>query len=129
MNSRGFTLIEMLAAMLIVWDDRMSYALASGFDPSRADTGAGPLTRWQCIRDSLSKGRTYNFCGSTLPGVERYVRSWGGELRSVIWAERIRQPLFLMLHTWKKYKAAVRLASSFRDYRSSRERAEGERGA
>jgi hypothetical protein len=68
-----------VAALLVVNDDRTSYQIVSGVDMSLPDCPAGAVLTWRAICDTLNAGRTFDFEGSRIRGVEEYYRRWGGQ--------------------------------------------------
>ncbi len=66
------------AGAVVVHDRRCSYLLMSGGDPATRSLGGGSLILWRAIGDALAQGRSFDFEGSSLPGVEQFYRSWGG---------------------------------------------------
>jgi hypothetical protein len=66
------------AAEYVVWDERATYALMSGLDPELRDSGAGSLLKWEAIRHAAAVSRAFDFEGSVVPSIERFVRAFGG---------------------------------------------------
>ena len=71
------------AALLIVYDYRTSYQIVSGVDMAMPNSPAGGLLTWRGICDALNAGRTFDFEGSSIRGVEQYYRRWGGQAHPV----------------------------------------------
>lgn len=67
------------AAGLFVWDERLTYNLATGADTTLRPAGAATLLIWEAIKRAGERGTGFDFEGSMLPTVERFVRSFGGE--------------------------------------------------
>jgi lipid II:glycine glycyltransferase (peptidoglycan interpeptide bridge formation enzyme) len=65
-------------ALFVVYDQKSMYALMSGNDPKIKDSWSGPLTRWKAIQFAGSVTPKYDFCGSMMPNVEPFFRSFGG---------------------------------------------------
>jgi len=65
------------AGLLVVNDLRTSYQLLAGGDPELRRLGGGNLVAWRAIRDAHAAGRTYDFEGSAIRGVEQHYRHWG----------------------------------------------------
>jgi hypothetical protein len=66
------------AAEYVVWDARATYALMSGIDPGVRDSGAGTLLKWEAIRHAATVSAAFDFEGSIVPSIERFVRAFGG---------------------------------------------------
>lgn len=70
------------AATLMVWDSRSAYYLAGGLRSDlRKRSIVNILLFLRMIEDAHRQGLDFDFEGSILPGVERFFRSFGGELR------------------------------------------------
>jgi hypothetical protein len=67
------------AAVYIVWDNQSAYYLMGGSDETFKSSGAYSLLLWSAIKTSAGLTKQFNFCGSMLPTVERFFRSFGGE--------------------------------------------------
>lgn len=67
------------AAVYIVWDNQSAYYLMGGADETYKSSGAYSLLLWCAIKTSSNLTKQFNFCGSMLPTVERFFRSFGGE--------------------------------------------------
>jgi len=65
------------AGLLVVNDLRTSYQLLAGGDAELRRLGGGNLVAWRAIRDAHAAGRTYDFEGSAIRGVEQHYRHWG----------------------------------------------------
>ena len=70
---------NMHAAVYIVWDNQSAYYLMGGADETYKSSGAYSLLLWGAIKEAASLTKQFNFCGSMLPTVERFFRSFGGE--------------------------------------------------
>jgi hypothetical protein len=90
--------------MMTVWDKKMTYLLLSGIDRTHHNTGAGSLTLWTAIKETMARGQIFDFEGSTMPGVERFYRSYGGEMCSVITVEKIRSPVLRLWISWRDHR-------------------------
>lgn len=70
-------------ASIMVWDNRTAYALMNGTLRSmRKESHVNMLLFERMIEDALGMGLDFDFEGSTLMGVERFYRGWGGEIRT-----------------------------------------------
>ena len=67
------------AAVYIVWDVQSAYYLMGGADETYKSSGAYSLLLWSAIKTVVGLTGQFNFCGSMLPSVERFFRSFGGE--------------------------------------------------
>jgi len=71
------------AALLTVYDDRTTHQIVSGMDMAVPNSPGGGLLTWRAICDALNAGRTFDFEGSGIRGVEQYYRRWGGQAKTV----------------------------------------------
>jgi hypothetical protein len=62
-----------------VHDAAWTYYLLGGSDPQHRTTGAASLVMWSAIERAAARGTGFDFEGSMLRPVERFVRAWGGE--------------------------------------------------
>ncbi len=71
-----------ICASIMVWDNRTAYSLIGGMAPAlRKDSHINMLVFERMIQDALDMGLDFDFEGSSLMGVERFYRGWGGELK------------------------------------------------
>lgn len=70
---------ELASAGLFVWDDRWTWNLANGRIAESGATGAPTALLWHAIGAALDRGTGFDFEGSMLRPVERFVRGFGGE--------------------------------------------------
>jgi hypothetical protein len=61
-----------------VWDPESAYYLMAGSDPRLRSSGAINLLTWEAIRFAGQVTRRYDFEGSMLRLVERFIRTFGG---------------------------------------------------
>jgi lipid II:glycine glycyltransferase (peptidoglycan interpeptide bridge formation enzyme) len=66
------------AAQYIVWDGVSAHAIAAGSDPDFRDSYAHALLHWEAIQFAATVTRRYNFGGSIIEPIERFVRDFGG---------------------------------------------------
>ena len=65
------------AAVYLVWDEARSYYLMSGGDPQYRSSGALTLALWEAIRFARGVSRIFDFEGSMMEPVERFIRGFG----------------------------------------------------
>jgi hypothetical protein len=66
------------AGAYFVHDARWTYYLLGGSDPAVRTSGAASLVMWAAIERAGEGGTGFDFEGSMLRHVERFVRAWGG---------------------------------------------------
>ena len=66
------------SAGLFVHDERWTYYLLGASDPAYRTSGAASLVMWTAIERAAALGRGFDFEGSMLRPVERFVRAFGG---------------------------------------------------
>lgn len=89
-NHQARTILEAIdkngqvhAAIYLVEDGDTMYYLYGGYEDQFRDSGAMSLLFWKAIQLAAGKGLTFNFEGSMIQGVERFFRSFGGQLTPV----------------------------------------------
>lgn len=81
-------------ASIMVWDNRTAYALMNGIASDiRSDGNINMLLFERMIKDALDMGLDFDFEGSSLLGVERFYRGWGGEMRPCFRATKMPSPI------------------------------------
>jgi lipid II:glycine glycyltransferase (peptidoglycan interpeptide bridge formation enzyme) len=74
---------ELHAMMVWIHDAQSAYYLIGGSASAYKNSGAMSLLMWEAIKKSKLKGiAKFNFEGSMIPSVEKYLRGFGGELTS-----------------------------------------------
>ena len=67
------------AGCYIVWDQHSAYGMMQGSDPSLRASGGNSLAMWASIQFAAGVTRQYNFSGSMIAPIERYLRDFGGQ--------------------------------------------------
>ena len=67
------------AAIYVVWDNETAYYLMGGGDPGLRSSGATSFCIWEAIKFASSFLKRFDFEGSMMEPVERFVRAFGGE--------------------------------------------------
>lgn len=71
------------AAMLCIYDHKQAYYLIGGSAKDYNKSGAMSLLQWEAIKKTKAIGlNAYNFEGSSIKSIEKYLRGFGGELVS-----------------------------------------------
>ncbi len=65
------------AGVYLVWDARSAYYLMGGADHQLRSSGAMSLAMWEAIRFAAGVSNAFDFEGSMLQPVERFVRAFG----------------------------------------------------
>ncbi|MBL4709690.1 MAG: GNAT family N-acetyltransferase [Flavobacteriales bacterium] len=69
------------ASLLCIWDHQTAYYLVGGSSAAHKNSGAMSLLLWHAIQHAKKLGKQFfNFEGSSIPAVEKYLRGFGGEL-------------------------------------------------
>ena len=102
---------RVLCATIMVWDSSSSYFVLAGMTAeARRKTHLNFLLVERMISDAHEMGLDFDFEGSVLPGVDRFFRGWGGELRTMIRVLKVPSPLTYMV--WKGIFLKVDLEQS-----------------
>jgi lipid II:glycine glycyltransferase (peptidoglycan interpeptide bridge formation enzyme) len=70
-----------VAATYIVWDEQSAYYLLGGTNKEASIRSGMAMTllMWEVIKEMAQKVDCFDFEGSDIPGVERFIRGFGGE--------------------------------------------------
>lgn len=90
------------AGVYLVWDENCAYYLMGGGDPGLRNSGAMSLCMWEAIKFASSVTKRFDFCGSMIEPVERFVRAFGG----------IQTPYFTVSRTPSRLAATFLFARS-----------------
>jgi hypothetical protein len=92
-----------MATDVLIYDRRRAYSVLGGIRADlRKDSRVGTILLDRMIRDAHQMGLDFDFEGSALPGVERFMRSFGGELQPMCRVIKIRSPLAWIM--WQTYR-------------------------
>jgi hypothetical protein len=93
-----------IAACFCVHDRTRAYYLLGGFDHESNVPAAAPIAMFGCIKHARDMGlEHYDFEGSSVPGIERYFRSFGGELTPVFRVIKASLPIEMVLKLFKRH--------------------------
>ncbi|MBL4654546.1 MAG: GNAT family N-acetyltransferase, partial [Bacteroidia bacterium] len=65
------------AVLYIIWDSNCCYYLMGGSDPKFKNSDATSLLFWEAIKFSSSQNLSFDFEGSMIEPIERYIRGFG----------------------------------------------------
>lgn len=71
---------ELIAVSYIIIDKISAYYVASSFDPNYKSSAPMALLLWESIKKASLSVKKFDFEGSTIQGIEHFIRSFGGEL-------------------------------------------------
>jgi hypothetical protein len=90
-------------ATLVVRDRRTAYYLAGGMRSDvRSSSRLNLILFERMIHEAHALGLDFDFEGSSLPGVERFFRGWGGELRQGM--RYVRIPALHVYIAWQAHR-------------------------
>lgn len=70
---------QALATNVVAYDGSVAYYFLGGIDPAVNDSNAGTIAMWNAILEAKKAGlKTFNFCGSSIPTISEYFKSFGG---------------------------------------------------
>ncbi|MEO8759831.1 MAG: GNAT family N-acetyltransferase [Bacteroidia bacterium] len=90
------------AAIYLAWDSQSAYYLMGGADETHKSSGAYSLLIWKAIQYSAELTKQFNFCGSMLPSIERFFRSFGGEQTPYLHIKKTNSNALKVLFALKK---------------------------
>jgi len=92
-----------IACVFCVYDRKSAYYLMGGYDPSSAHHGAGAACMEAAIFKAKSLGlEIFDFEGSIIPAIERYIQGFGGRLTPYFTINRAWMPLEILLKFKKR---------------------------
>jgi hypothetical protein len=90
------------AGVLIVWDEHSAYYLMGGGDSELRNSGATSLCMWEAIKFASTVTKSFDFEGSMIESVERFVRGFGA----------VQKPYFSISHTPSRLLRFIRALNS-----------------
>jgi len=80
---------ELLAANLCLVSGNLAYYILGGVNPKNKKAHAGSYSMWNCILKARELGaEIFDFCGSSVPGIARFFKSFGAEERTYLEIKR-----------------------------------------
>lgn len=77
------------ASCMVAYDQKTAYYLSAGRAPQSNDSLAGTLALWKAICHAKELGiESFDFCGSTIPGVARFFESFGANKATCLRLQR-----------------------------------------
>jgi len=95
-------------ACYFVWDETYVYYLLAGTDRLWRNSGANSLLVWEAIKMTAAMAKKFNFDGSSLEPIERFVSSFGGRQKPCF---RIYRSKLLHTDLWDLYQHINKLKS------------------
>ena len=68
---------QIIAASFLVFDKKNLYYIMGGIDPDKRDLGGMDMVQYESIKFALESDRVFDFEGSMIESIEKYVRSFG----------------------------------------------------
>ncbi len=101
------------AAGFAVWDGGRAYWTIQAADPVHLSAGGPALMVWHAIREAAAAGiGTFDFTGSMMPNVERFLRQFGGSPVPRHYISREDNRLLRWLLRWKEGRERRRVGRS-----------------
>ena len=95
------------AGVYVVWDETSAYYLIGGGDPDLANVGAGSLALWTAIEYCSKVTGRFDFEGSMIRPIEKFVRGFGGKQVPYFRIKKINSPLLLAQQSLAKIVSTV----------------------
>ena len=95
-------------ATLYVYDDKTLYAIHGGSDPELRESQADSFLIWKGLELASQKKLAFDFEGSSIEGIEKYFRSFGGEPLVYYSAQRYNALMSLLEYVKPKVKALLK---------------------
>lgn len=98
------------AAALAVWDRQTACYTIQASDPALLAEGGPALLAWHAIQDAAQAGmKAFDFTGSMMPGVEKFLRAFGGTPLPRHYIYKENGLLLYILMRLKEYRESSRL--------------------
>ena len=91
------------AGIYLVWDNERMYYLLGGGDPKYRNSGATSLLLWHAIQLASTHVKIFDFEGSMMEPVERFVRSFGAKQQPFFTLDKVNSRLLKLLLFLKKW--------------------------
>jgi hypothetical protein len=99
----AFIGVKPIATSFFVYDRTCAYGLFGGHDHNNIVPGAGALVIYECIKYAKKLGLSYfDFGGSSVPNIELFLRSFGGDLVPYSRVVKAKLPVELLLKIFKR---------------------------
>jgi Acetyltransferase (GNAT) domain len=95
------------AAAYIVWDERSVYALMAGEEPELRTSGAMSLVWWEVFKFSQQVACRFDFSGSMIESIERFLRAFGGRQVPYFYVSRCSRRMRVLMSARDMMKALV----------------------
>lgn len=96
------------SALYLIWDNKTAIYLMGGSNPDLRNSGAASLLFWEAIKFASEKGLSFDFEGSMLEPVERFVRAFGGQQRPYLVLTKHSPKFDILFHLLKVLQAVKR---------------------
>lgn len=93
------------AGIYLIWDKERMYYLLGGGDPNYRNSGATSLLLWHAIQFAATQVKVFDFEGSMMEPVERFVRSFGAVQQPFFTISKVNSrllKLLIFLKNWLK---------------------------
>jgi len=101
------------AVTYVVWDEHAAYYLLGGGDPELRTSGANSLLIWEALMRAREVTDVFDFEGSMLKPVERFIRDFGGRQTPYLRVSRATSPAL---------RAALEVRAGWRRFANRRSR-------
>lgn len=92
------------AAIFVVWDTNTAYYLLGGGNPEYRNSGSTSLLLWNAIKDQSKNVNQFDFEGSMIEAVERFVRGFGSSQVSLNTVSKIFSKRYYILQSIYDFK-------------------------
>ena len=72
---------KVVGGICFAWDDKYTYYIIGGQESLKGKPSPHSILMHMAIKESLESGRSFDFCGSMMPGVARFFSSFGPEVQ------------------------------------------------
>ncbi len=84
---------EPCGAVYMAFDEGCAYYLCGGIATQHKSSAAMCLLLWQAIQFASTVSKQFDFCGSTIPSIDKFFSTFGAEKKEILVVNRYKNPL------------------------------------
>jgi hypothetical protein len=97
------------AGSFVVWDRQIARYVIQAADPALLHSGGAALLVWKALQEAAHRGmRSFDFTGSMMPNVEKFLRQFGGKPVPRHYITKENTALFYWLMRLKEFREQTR---------------------
>ncbi len=89
------------SACFIAWDENTTYYVMGGSDPQYKNSASYSLLMYSAIKEASKYSKEFDFCGSSIPSIERFFKGFGAEQVSYFQLKKVNSKALKLLLSLK----------------------------